>query len=285
MVTKKNIYHYIVYVIFALIFFCSIGLYSVSLSDGAGSAIVPMLLKYAIVFVSAALIIHLYKTLVPKLPEKFTSFELPVIPKLFDTLGLVFCVLIMIFLRIMIITSQFGVEINNIYYEYAIGSTTKLPDTTFASFLYANICKLLLNIHKSGYPVYAFNTVLHIAIAVLSYYTIKRAFRMRYAILSVLLIAFLPKTLFAVLDIGPDVLLTFLFVLYFYALVRVNELNVKQKVAENYHLLLFVGLGVLAGFISSFDIIGVSLLLVSVSSLLLINNRDPWNKVQNKFIF
>ena len=49
MVTKKNIYHYILYVIFALIFFCAIGLYSVSMTNAAaGSSIVPMLIRYGI---------------------------------------------------------------------------------------------------------------------------------------------------------------------------------------------------------------------------------------------
>ncbi len=285
MVTKKNIYHYAIYVIFALIFFCSIGLHSVSLTDSTGgSVMLSVLFKYAIVFIVAALIILIYKILFPKLPEKITSFQIPAIPKVFEIVGLVLVVLIMIFLRIMIITSKLGADINNIFYEYGLGNTTKLPDTTFASYLYALICRLLLKIHPSVYPLYIFSTLIHIGTAVLSYYMVKRALRMRYAILSTLLIAFMPKMLSSVEEIKPDLLITFLFVAYFYFLVRVNELNVKQKIAETYHLLFFVGLGVAAGFISSLDIIGVSLLIVSVSALLLIHNPDPWNKVQNRFI-
>ncbi len=285
MVTKKNIYHYAIYVIFALIFFCSIGLHSVSLTDSTGgSVMLSVLIKYAIVFIVAALIILLYKILFPKLPEKITSFQIPAIPKVFEIVGLVLVVLVMIFLRIMIITSKLGADVNNIFYEYGLGNTTKLPDSTFASYLYALICRLLLKIHPSVYPLYIFSTLVHIGIVILSYYMVKRALRMRYAILSSLLIAFMPKMLSSAEEIKPDILITFLFVAYFYFLVRVNELNIKQKIAETYHLLFFVGLGVAAGFISSLDIIGVSLLFVSVSALLLIHNPDPWNKVQNRFI-
>ena len=56
MLTRKNIYHYILYVVFALIFFCGIGLYSVSLNpvSSDNGALVLMLIRYAIVFMVAA---------------------------------------------------------------------------------------------------------------------------------------------------------------------------------------------------------------------------------------
>ena len=98
MVTKKNIYHYIFYVIFALIFFCAIGLYSVSMTNAAaGSSIVPMLLRYGIVFIATALLVVLFKFAVPKIPEKFQIKELPVVSKAYEVIGILSALTLMIF--------------------------------------------------------------------------------------------------------------------------------------------------------------------------------------------
>ena len=189
MVTKKNIYHYILYVIFALIFFCAIGLYSVSMTNAAaGSSIVPMLIRYGIVFIATALLVVLFKFVVPKIPEKFQIKELPVISKAYEVIGLLSALTLMIFARVMVITSHFGEEISNAYYDYALGVTEHIPGTSWGVYAYASVCRLLCKISSTPYPIYAFNILLQAGIIAFAYFMLKRSFRMRYGVLAVLIL-------------------------------------------------------------------------------------------------
>ena len=213
MVTKKNIYHYIFYVIFALIFFCAIGLYSVSMTGSAnGNAIVPMLIKYGIVFISAILLVLVFKFVVPRIPEKYQIKELPVISKAYEIIGIVSVIVLMIFARVMIITSHFGDEIVSTYYDYALGITEHIPGTSYAAYTYASVCRLLCGISSTVYPIYAFNILLQAGIIAFAYFLIKRSFRMRYGVLVALLLAFMPYSINAVMNISPDTMLAFLYV-------------------------------------------------------------------------
>lgn len=284
MLTRKNIYHYILYVIFALIFFCGIGLYSVSLNpvSSDNGAILPLILRYAIVFVSAALVVLIVKFVVPHLPEKYVPEKLPVFPKSIETVIVVIVPVLMIFLRIIVITSRIGEDINNIYYNYAINASDNLTDTTFATYAYASICRLLCKINATPYPIYAFNALLQIGVAEFSYFALKKSLRIRYALLVFLLIAFLPFSVNATMIMSPDILFSFLFAGYIYYLFVVNDLNTRGKISENYHMLLFVGLGLLSGFIAMCDILGISLFVLTITSLILVYNREAYLNFQKR---
>ena len=284
MLTRKNIYHYILYVIFALIFFCGIGLYSVSLNpvSSDNGAILPLILRYAIVFVSAALVVLIVKFVVPHLPEKYVPEKLPVFPKYIETVIVVIVPVLMIFLRIIVITSRIGEDINNIYYNYAINASDNLTDTTFATYAYASICRLLCKINATPYPIYAFNALLQIGVAEFSYFALKKSLRIRYALLVFLLIAFLPFSVNATMIMSPDILVSFLFAGYIYYLFVVNDLNTRGKISENYHMLLFVGLGLLSGFIAMCDILGISLFVLTITSLILVYNREAYLNFQKR---
>ncbi len=284
MLTRKHIYHYIVYVVFALIFFCGIGLYSVSLNPVSvnNGALLPLIIRYAIVFVAAGFVILIVKFVIPHLPEKYVPEKLPVFPKSVETVTVILVPVLMVFIRIIVITSKIGEDVNNIYYSYALGTTNLLPDTTFATFLYASICRLLCRINSTVYPLYAFNALLQIGIAEFTYFALKRSLRLRYGLLAFALIAFLPYSINSTMNLSPDVLLAFLFAGYIYYLFRINDLNVRGKIEENYHVLYIVGLGVLSGFIAMCDILGISLLLVTVCSLVMVYNRESFLNFQKR---
>ena len=285
MVTKKNIYHYIFYVIFALIFFCAIGLYSVSMTGSAnGNAIVPMLIKYGIVFISAILLVLIFKFVVPRIPEKYQIKELPVISKAYEIIGIVSVIVLMIFARVMIITSHFGDEIVSTYYDYALGITEHIPGTSYAAYTYASVCRLLCGISSTVYPIYAFNILLQAGIIAFAYFLIKRSFRMRYGVLVTLLLAFMPYSINAVMNISPDTMLAFLYVAYLYYLSWTVYLNRKSHIIDGYQMLYIVALGVFSGFVAMFDILGVSLLVLTVSILLLTCKKYTETIFQNKFI-
>ena len=285
MVTKKNIYHYILYVIFALIFFCAIGLYSISMVGSAeGSAIVLILIRYGIVFIVAVLLVLIFKFVVPKIPEKYQIKELPVISKSYEAVGIITLIMLMIFVRVMYITSQFGVEIENAYYDYAVGSTVRVPGTAYVDYAYATICSLLCKISSTPYPIYAFNILLQGGIIAFAYFFIKRSIRMRYAVLFALLLSFMPYSIKASMNISPDTLLTFLYVAYLYYLSWVIYLNKKSHIIDGYQMLYIVALGVFAGFVAMWDILGVSLLVLTVSMLLLTCKKYTETIFQNKFI-
>ncbi len=233
MVTKKNIYHYILYVIFALVFFCGIGLYSISIDPVSEdiSAIMPMIIRYLIVFVAAGLIAAVFKALIPLIPEKFLPKELPILSKLFEVLIVLFVPVLMIFVRIIALSSVIGLEINNVYYNYAIGESVTLPDTSFASYAYASVCKFLCKFNATAYPIYSFNILLQAGIAVFAYFGLKKALKIRYALLVLLLVAFLPVSYKAISVISPDTLITFLFTGYLFFLFNVIDLNKKGKVS------------------------------------------------------
>ena len=285
MVTKKNIYHYILYVIFALIFFCAIGLYSVSMTNAAaGSSIVPMLIRYGIVFIATALLIVLFKFVVPKIPEKFQIKELPVISKAYEVIGLLSALTLMIFARVMLITSHFGEEISNVYYDYALGVTERIPGTSWGVYAYASVCRLLCKISSTPYPIYAFNILLQAGIIAFAYFMLKRSFRMRYGVLAVLILCFTPYSINAVMNISPDKLLAFLYVAYLYYLSWVIYLNKKSHIIDGYQMLYIVALGVFSGFVAMWDILGASLLVLTVSMLLLTCKKYTETIFQNKFI-
>ena len=285
MVTKKNIYHYILYVIFALIFFCAIGLYSVSMTNAAaGSSIVPMLIRYGIVFIATALLIVLFKFVVPKIPEKFQIKELPVISKAYEVIGFLSALTLMIFARVMVITSHFGEEISNAYYDYALGVTEHIPGTSWGVYAYASVCRLLCKISSTPYPIYAFNILLQAGIIAFAYFMLKRSFRMRYGVLAVLILCFTPYSINAVMNISPDKLLAFLYVAYLYYLSWVIYLNKKSHIIDGYQMLYIVALGVFSGFVAMWDILGVSLLILTVSMLLLTCKKYTETIFQNKFI-
>lgn len=285
MVTKKNIYHYIFYVIFALIFFCAIGLYSVSMTNAAaGSSIVPMLLRYGIVFIATALLVVLFKFAVPKIPEKFQIKELPVVSKAYEVIGLLSALTLMIFARVMVITSHFGEEISNAYYDYALGVTEHIPGTSWGVYAYASVCRLLCKISSTPYPIYAFNILLQAGIIAFAYFMLKRSFRMRYGVLAVLILCFTPYSINSVMNISPDKLLAFLYVAYLYYLSWVIYLNKKSHIIDGYQMLYIVALGVFSGYVAMWDILGASLLVLTVSMLLLTCKKYTETIFQNKFI-
>lgn len=285
MVTKKNIYHYILYVIFALIFFCAIGLYSISMVGSAeGSAIVLILIRYGIVFIVAVLLVLIFKFVVPKIPEKYQIKDLPVISKSYEAVGIITLIMLMIFVRVMFITSQFGVEIENAYYDYALGSTVRVPGTAYVDYAYASICSLLCKISSTPYPIYALNILLQAGIIAFAYFMLKRSLRMRYALLMAMLLSFMPYSIKASMNISPDTLLTFLYVAYFYYLSWIIYLNKKSHIIDGYQMLYIVALGVFSGFVAMWDILGVSLLVLTVSMLLLTCKKYTETVFQNKFI-
>lgn len=285
MVTKKNIYHYILYVIFALIFFCAIGLHSISLAPAsADSAIVPMLIRYGIVFIAAAVLVMAFKFLVPRIPEKYQIKSIPVIPKSYELIGFAVVVILMVFLRVMYITSLFGEEIDNVFLNYALGDAVVLPGNAFAINVYAGICKILCGINASAYPIYIFNILLQTGIMILGYLLLKKGAGMRYGILFAFLVAFVPYSIEAVVNIAPDTLLTFLYVAYLFYLVIVIDVNKKGGIIDGYHMLYLVALGVSSGFIAMWDILGISLLVLSVSALLLNGRKNIETIFQNRFI-
>lgn len=285
MVTKKNIYHYIFYVIFALIFFCAIGLYSVSMTNAAaGSSIVPMLLRYGIVFIATALLVVLFKFAVPKIPEKFQIKELPVVSKAYEVIGILSALTLMIFARVMVITSHFGEEISNAYYDYALGVTEHIPGTSWGVYAYASVCRLLCKISSTPYPIYAFNILLQAGIIAFAYFMLKRSFRMRYGVLAVLILCFTPYSINSVMNISPDKLLAFLYVAYLYYLSWVIYLNKKSHIIDGYQMLYIVALGVFSGYVAMWDILGASLLVLTVSMLLLTCKKYTETIFQNKFI-
>ncbi len=285
MVTKKNIYHYILYVIFALIFFCAIGLYSISMVGSAeGSAIVLILIRYGIVFIVAVLLVLIFKFVVPKIPEKYQIKDLPVISKSYEAVGIITLIMLMIFVRVMFITSQFGVEIENAYYDYALGSTVRVPGTAYVDYAYASICSLLCKISSTPYPIYALNILLQAGIIAFAYFMLKRSLRMRYALLMAMLLSFMPYSIKASMNISPDTLLTFLYVAYLYYLSWIIYLNKKSHIIDGYQMLYIVALGVFSGFVAMWDILGVSLLVLTVSMLLLTCKKYTETVFQNKFI-
>ena len=285
MVTKKNIYHYILYVIFALIFFCAIGLYSISMVGSAeGSAIVLILIRYGIVFIVAVLLVLIFKFVVPKIPEKYQIKDLPVISKSYEAVGIITIIMLMIFVRVMFITSQFGVEIENAYYDYALGSTVRVPGTAYVDYAYASIFSLLCKISSTPYPIYALNILLQAGIIAFAYFMLKRSLRMRYALLMAMLLSFMPYSIKASMNISPDTLLTFLYVAYLYYLSWIIYLNKKSHIIDGYQMLYIVALGVFSGFVAMWDILGVSLLVLTVSMLLLTCKKYTETIFQNKFI-
>ncbi|MCR4648310.1 MAG: hypothetical protein K5776_04445 [Lachnospiraceae bacterium] len=218
------------------------------------------------------------------IPEKFTKRKIPVVSRLVETLGIVIVSILAVFVRILFVTSYFEIEITSEVYKYAVSLTDKLPDSTMLTFLYASICKGIYNIVPSPYAIYVFNGILEIGVGIFAYYTVKRMFRMRYAICTIAALTLAPYCIHAVYSISPDIFLTFLFSGYFYAMIRICELNKNKKFNELYQILFIVGLGVLAGFIASLDIIGVVLLVITVSYLLMIYNTEAWLKFQNRFV-
>jgi hypothetical protein len=249
-----------------------------------GSAIVLILIRYGIVFIVAVLLVLIFKFVVPKIPEKYQIKDLPVISKSYEAVGIITLIMLMIFVRVMFITSQFGVEIENAYYDYALGSTVRVPGTAYVDYAYASICSLLCKISSTPYPIYALNILLQAGIIAFAYFMLKRSLRMRYALLMAMLLSFMPYSIKASMNISPDTLLAFLYVAYLYYLSWIIYLNKKSHIIDGYQMLYIVALGVFSGFVAMWDILGVSLLVLTVSMLLLTCKKYTETVFQNKFI-
>ena len=113
---------------------------------------------------------------------------------------------------------------------------------------------------------------------------LKRSLRMRYALLMAMLLSFMPYSIKASMNISPDTLLTFLYVAYLYYLSWIIYLNKKSHIIDGYQMLYIVALGVFSGFVAMWDILGVSLLVLTVSMLLLTCKKYTETIFQNKFI-
>lgn len=285
MVTKSNIYHYFSYVIFALVFFCSIGLYSISISEAQNSAdyFIPMAIRYGIVILGIIVLIMGFRLIFKYLPDKYKVIGSINVPKFMEILALVVDCILVLLVRVISVSAMFGSEFSSEYLDYALGQSNVLSNSSMLGYFYGNICKLLVNIHPSAYPIFAFNGLLQIGVIVFTYYAVKQAFRMRYAILSVLVLSFMPMFMDLCLNINPDTLYTFLISIYIFVLVKICTANKNNKIEGNIGFLFIILLGVLGGFITSLDILGVVLLLITIPSLMLIKNPDPWMNIQKNW--
>lgn len=285
MTTKSNVYHYFSYVIYALVFFCSIGLYSVSMVRESGSTdyLIPLIIRYGIVIAGIAILILGYRTAFNYIPDKFKTFNIPVISKLIEAGILVSVIIVTVLLNLVNWVSLWGTEFSSEYLDFALGNGSSLSNTTMLAYMYGYICKGLVNIHASAYPIIVFNFVLYIGVIVFTYYICKIALRIRYGILAVLLLAFMPAFTKLILNINPEVFYLFLITAYIFALVKICKLNKTGKIEENYCIVFFILLGLASGFIASLDMFGIVLLLITLPSLLLIVNNDAWLKVQKNW--
>lgn len=282
MITKKNIFHYLVYVLFALTFFCSIGLYAVKYAELSGNSdfLIPLLIKYGIVFAGTAILIVGYTLGIKYIPEKYIPKKFPVLSKNVELIIVGLCVILAGFVRLMAVANVLGHEIESEYYSYAQGISNALTDTSFVSLLYAKLCCAFYGMMEEPYLIYAFNGILQLGSVVLAYFMLKRAFKIRYAIATIVFLSFLPAYFSSITVISPDQLLCFLFVLFLYFLARICEMNKKGKINENYHIVYIVLLGIFAGVLCVFDIIGVSSVIVGICMLLMVTNKDAWLPIQ-----
>lgn len=284
MITKKNIFHYIVYVVFALIFICSIGLYSAEYSNIHGSTdiLIPMVIRYAVAVIGIVIAIAGFRIGIKYLPDQVTSYKIPAISTLIEVAGLAVVMLISLFARLLAITNVIGHENESVFLSYVSGNGAEIPDN-FISVFYAGICSVAYGINQSQYLIYAINVFLQIAIILLTYYSFKKAFRIRFALLSTLLLSFLPGMFKSVTNVSSDTLLCFITVLYIFLLINICDLNKKGKIKENYHILYFVLLGVYSGLMIFSDIFGLVSLFVGIPVILLSSSKNDWLKVQKSW--
>lgn len=285
MITRKNIYHYIVYMIFAFTYFCCIGLYCVSVStEKTGSSlIIGLIIRYALCFVIPIGAIFAYRLIYDHIPAKFVPDKMPVFNKRTEGIFVGSFSLIALFLRFFVITAHIGEDINNVFYDYAFLRADILPTNEYISFLYGRILRLLVRIHPSEYPIYAFNGILQVSTAVLLYYTLKKAFRIRYAIAGYVLLAFTPVAMSHVIYINSDSLHAFFVALYMFFLVFINVDNKNGKIDESYKILFFVGLGIFCAYLLRLDKSNIVLPVITLSSLIMIRHKEATTKIQKSY--
>ncbi len=283
MITKKGIFHYLVYVIFALIFFCSIGLYAVKFQElsGGGDILVPLVIKYLIVFAGSAVLIFGYRLLVKYLPEKYIP-KIPKLSKNIELIGVAVFVIFALLARMVPVVNSIGADIDSVYYSYALGNSIELP-SSIVSVIYAFVCRILYSIISGPYLIYAFNGLIQIGVIILTYYTVKCAFRIRYAILSSLFLSFLPSYIESVTKISADGLICLIFVLFLYFFVLITDKNKKGKLDENVYILLYIAMGVFAGMMAVCDILGVAAYFMGLSIIIFAKNENAWINVQKSW--
>lgn len=285
MITRKNIYHYIVYMIFAFTYFCCIGLYCVSVSgEKTGSSLViGLIVRYVLCFVIPIGAIFAYRLIYDHIPAKFVPDKMPVFTKRTEGIFVGSFSLIALFLRIFVITAHIGEDINNVFYDYAFLRADILPTNEYISFLYGRILRLLVRIHPSEYPIYVFNGILQVGTAALLYYTLKKAFRIRYAIAGYVLLTFTPVSMSHVIYINSDSLQAFFIALYMFYLVFLNVENKNGKIDESYKVLFYVGLGIFCAYILRLDKSNVVIPLITLTSLLMIYHKEATKKIQKRY--
>lgn len=277
MKTKKSLFHYMAYVLFALIFFCSIAMYAVNIVEMNNSAdyLIPVVLRYLIVVAGILVFIYGYQLLLKYLPSKYKNFKLPEI-SLIVKIGIIFLLFIVFcFPRLISISNAIGEHEISPWLDYALYNTQNLPDTSMLSFIYGSLLRVFTSIIDSEFIVYTINLVFEIGVVVFTFLMLEENLGLIVAVIASFILSVMPGLSLQCTKVTPSVFFTLLISAYFYILFHLIKMNLSRKIDSEGKIILFILLGILGGFILCLDVSGIVIPILTIAVLIMLRNKEP----------
>lgn len=277
MKTKKSFYHYIAYVVFALIFFCSIALYAINIVEINGSTdyLIPVLLRYIIVVAGILVLIYGYQILLKYIPSKYKIKQIPEISALVEV-GIVFLIfLVFAFPRLIHISDTLGEHELSQWLNFALYNTDTLPDTSMLSFVYGSFLRIFTLILNSEYIIYAANIILELGTVTFTFFMFRENMNKLYAYIASFLVAIMPGLSNQCTLVNPSIFYTLLISAYLYCLFHLVKMNKNRRIDSEGKIIFYILLAILGGFILCLDISGIVILFITIPLLILLKTDEP----------
>ncbi|MBR3039941.1 MAG: hypothetical protein IKI20_04715 [Lachnospiraceae bacterium] len=285
---KKTVANYIVWGLFCVALFAGIGVAAIGFSEKMGntSYLIYVGLFYALFLVSVAVIMLGYKPVRNNMADKLEA-ERKRISGLTETILVVVVAITAIIVRfgitLLLMDSQTSMVFTGTgaYFEYAIGNIDGLGTGENIAFLFTDLLKALFSVFgKTFIAVYVLQSFFTVGIMLFVFYAMKDLTGRFCAWLSLIMIAYLPGSVYLFMECSPGLFYTFLFSAYLFAAVKLCLAIKNEKINHPKHFLWFGLLGLFAGLIAYLDISGLALIPVTLYAFFMLRRKIGTNAVE-----
>lgn len=285
MLIKKTWLSYVFWGLFSIILFVSVafGAIQIATVQNSNDFFTPLLMNYGIsigsVLIAFGLVIVYDKFLKEKLD--FSEFK----SNKYLEIGALFLLLLVAALIRLILIVSTGSDYagDTTYFDAAVTSGyTPLKTFSNAPYLYVNILGFLLKfLGNKLYVAFAFNAVIQLALIVFIFWYLSMAVGKIAAFIAVALASFLPGSFNQILNIDSDLMFVLFVCIYLLGLTLICEANKAGVIKDKWQTLFYILLGVLGGFVCFLDILGCSLVIITIVAYALNRYEDKWLPIQS----
>lgn len=269
---KKTWFSYVLWGLFSIILFASVGVSAIGMSQKTNvMEYLPAIGMYYGIFILGTIIFVVFFVLYHKyIKEKldFSNYEeIKSIEKLFLSLG---CIAAVVMRVVAVVASYGNFKGDSSFYDMAILNDVgmNISELTNGDIVYVALLRFLFQFFgNKAIIAMSLQIVFQVITLIFVFHMAKNAIGKFAAWFSLLLYAFLPGSFLSITYISPDNMIVTVLMLYLFVLSCVVKTSKDHKFTTNGQFFLFVLLGFLAGLASYFDIIGVAFFPITIFAL------------------